>query len=167
MSAPRPYFLCLAAAWPLLMGAPGVAQAQAYVSASSVHPVILLDAYMDYSALLLTPASRFKLSTPWPARVDTRMAAYRDFERSLSQRTAGIVGRSSSSAARSEGKDPAQAGSGKNARIEGASLLYRGQAFYQSLKEATRFDLSGYRFRVRLGEALDGRLALRIQKNLQ
>ncbi len=156
---------------PLALGAflavpPAAAQAQGYFPASSPHPVLLVDAYLDVPALLLTPPRGYDLAGSEPSERDARMEAYREFERALRDRTGrlGSGSRDERSGARS------QLLSDLGQRLEslpGAQLISHGRALWERVERTTDFDLEGYRVRLLVDEAVEGKLALKVQKRLR
>lgn len=160
--------LVLAAVCATLAGGAAAAAAQAHLPASSPHPVILVDAYLDYANLLLTPPRSFDLLAS-SARSERagRLAAFRDFERGLRLRTAGVVGEPSSTEERRAAKRRVLTHLGN--RLEGspaASIVRHGRVVWQRIEDSTNFDIHGYRVRLRVGEAVEGKLALKVQKRL-
>jgi hypothetical protein len=145
------------------------APAQTYVPTSSLPPVILLDAYIDYPALLLTLPSGFDLLSPSRrSRGEGRMHAYRDFQRALQLRTAGVVGMPASREARGRARREMLAAVGQHlAELPGAAMFRQGRFVWQRIEDSTDFDVEGFRVRLRMDEAVEGKLALKVQKQLR
>lgn len=156
----------------LLLVAPRAAvEAQVYVPASSFHPLVLAEVDLDYPGLLLRmPASLDLLSaSPSRDRAD-RSAAYADFERALRLRTEGIVRgsapRASGDVRREQTRQALDRLGGKLEGWPGAALFQRGRSVWRRVEEATDFEVQGYRVRLRMGEAVEGKLAVKVHKSL-
>jgi hypothetical protein len=144
------------------------AVAQAYVPASSLHPVILSEHYLDYPRLLLVAPRGYGLVASPASAEDERMAAYRDFEVTLGKRTRGVVGGSPSSEEGRRAKRRLLASIGNALDgVPGASIVRAGGRLWRQLEEKTDLDLDGYRVRLKVDEAVEGRLALKVQKRLR
>ena len=152
-----------------LTGVPAELRAQAQAQMSALHPIIMLDAYLDYAGLLLTPPQAFDLlSTTARSPVDLRLAAHREFEQALRERTQGVVGMTPSR------KERARAGKEMLAKLgerfedlPGISLLRQGREVWERIETSTDFDVDGFRVRLRMDEAVEGKVALKVQKQLR
>jgi hypothetical protein len=162
-------------AW--LPGFPAAASAQAYVPAASLHPLIF-EAYVGYQGLLLS-APRVEgllssqttvdgqLSSEFPSQEVRRLAAYGDFRRSLRNRCKGVVEDGASREQRRQEKQRLMAGIGKRlSGFPGASLVQQGGVLLRRIEDSTHLPLEGFRLSMRVDEAVEGKLALKVQKNL-
>lgn len=187
-SAVRAAILVLAAIPWFSGGVPAGAQVAA--PAGALHPVLLLEGYVDTSALLLTPPSSLDLisaiaappsaTSPFESLRDVdrrvastalrlgQMGAYQDFERNLGLRAGSVARAGASAAERSRAKRAVLTGvSERLERLPGAALVRYGRDAWRRIEDSTNFEVEGYRIRLRLGEALEGKLALKVQKDLR
>jgi hypothetical protein len=167
---PQRWLLAVAATLTWLVGSPSTASSQAYVPAAAPHPMILVGAYLDYSDLLLTPPSAFDLLKPAPASSsEARMIAYRAFESSLRQRTAHIASlrsRSSSESRAAKRRILSSIGH-KIESLPGGVLFAYGRRIADQVHDVTHFEVDGYRLRLEVDEAVEGKLAIKVQKKLR
>ncbi len=157
--------VCLAG----LVGNAGTASAQAYVPAAAPHPMILVGAYLDYSDMLLTLPRAYRLLEPTPtSSPEARMMAYRAFESSLRERTAGIVATSSQSTVESKAaKHWVLSDLGDTiASLPGGALVTYGRRIWEQVQDTTNLEVDGYRLRVQVDDAVQGKLAIKVQKRL-
>lgn len=161
--------LIVAAALALPATGPGQASAQAFVPSAASHPMLLLGASLDYPDLLLTPprAHGF-LDVAAPLSRDGEMAAYRAFEIALRERTAGIASPAGPSKARKEaGRKLLADLSDEIASWPGGSVLMYGKQIWERVQDTTRFEIDGYRLRLQVDDAVDGKLAIKVQKRFR
>jgi hypothetical protein len=166
----RQRLLLLPAVWLAgLIGSAGAASGQTYVPAAAPHPMILVGAYLNYSNMLLTPPRAYDLLQPAPtSSPEARMIAYRAFESSLRERTTGIVAtRSRSTAESREAKRRILSNLGDTIEsLPGGVLLTYGRRIWEQVQDTTNLDVEGYRLRVQVDDAIQGKLAIKVQKRL-
>lgn len=151
-----------------LLHLPAPAAAQAFVPASSAHPAILFDIYLNYPKLLLTPPRSLDLASASVSDEAVRTAAYLDFQRDLRERTRGIVGTAPGSEQRRQFKRKVLSAIGDRlTALPGGFLVREGRALWERVDRATNLNLDGYRLRLRVDEAAEGKFALGVRKQLR
>jgi hypothetical protein len=157
---------CLAS----LVGSARTASAQAYVPAAAPHPMILVGAYLDYSNLLLTPPRAYDLLEPAPvSSPEARMIAYRAFESSLRARTGRIAtlrGRSTPESREAKRRILTNVGQTIES-LPGGVLVTYGSRIWEQVQDATKLEVDGYRLRLQVDDAVQGKLAIKVQKRLR
>lgn len=97
------------------------------------------------------------------------MIAYRTFESALQKRTTGVVAASSwSSAQRREAKRKILADVGEAIEsLPGGAVVTCGRRVWEHLQDSTDFEIEGYRLRFQMDDAVQGKLAIKMQKRLR
>jgi hypothetical protein len=144
------------------------AAAQTPGSPALAEPAMLVGASVDYPALLLLPPRGYGLmERAAEGARDGRMVAYHEFQASLSTYAARAASATGSSAERRAAKKKILSDIGE--RIEslpGGAVLRYGQALWDRVQDTTNLNLEGYRFRLQVDDAAQGKLALKVQKRL-
>ena len=97
-----------------------------------------------------------------------RMTAYRQYEREMRWRTSRIVGGGQSVDDRRRAKRKLLDDVGRRLQhLPGAGLVRQGERLWRTVDSATDFAFDGYRVRLRVDEAVEGKLALKIQKKFR
>jgi hypothetical protein len=159
-----------AAALTALLGSPRAGVSQAYVPAAAPHPMILVGASLDYADLLLTPPQAFDLLEPAPASSsEARMIAYRAFESALLARTARIATlRSRSTPESREAKRRILTNIGETIEsLPGGVVVAYGRRILDQVHDLTNVEVEGYRLRLQVDDAVEGKLAIKVQKKLR
>ena len=158
------------------VGMPHAAAAQARSSPTALEPLalpallpqeILQPSLVRSLSLVFRPVFDVRFASGTRRSGATRLQAYGIYRAEL-QRRAREVGLGPL-APPAEAPNDADAESGLDVLLSdlpGGDLLLRGRSFLHRLDASTRLGLEGYRVQVRVGDALDGRLAVEAQKRL-